>query len=439
MDTLFSSEQFKIRPQPAQYFREELFISMPDARRLGVSDSGQFGILSIEPLFPGPPEEHFAVRIAIDHSVEPSTMYVNQNFLDNMGFRPNEDRFWSVRSAPAILAVKEVVIELVVEQGNVDREINSLRREQRNLFVNRCVLVEPGSTVKSLSLPMIGRGYFNFRSIEPAPETLWSSTLLVFDERTTINLFVPHRKGGVDMVILVDASNSMDLSDYVGADNRVRSRLEGVRVALEALFQRRLASGSRVSRIATVVFGANTQMLYPQQQGGAMVELRNEALIEDIRASTRNLSPFGLQRLSVDRLQTNISGGLIYAAGLLNSFSLEGNEKMIVLLSDGADWTEDVESRSEGEIVSTAHDPAVLADSLHYDSQIRIHTVAISDEQALRKHEDRRYWDQAWAVPNTRLLRKVADFTEGLFFERPDAGVLAKLLDEIGEGAIYPV
>ena len=80
-----------------------------------------------------------------------------------------------------------------------------------------------------------------------------------------------------------------------------------------------------------------------------------------------------------------------------------------------------------------------MADSLHFDSQIRIHAVAISNEQALRQHEDRKYWDQGWAVPNTRLLGKIADFTEGLFFDRPDARMLAKLLDEIGSGATYPV
>src|SRR5262249_23131243 len=113
--------------------------------------------------------------------------------------------------------------------------------------------------------------------------------------------------------------------------------------------------------------------------------------------------------------------------------------KMIVLLSDGANWAEDSTGASEGEIVSTKQDPAVLADSLHFDSQVRIHTVAISDVQALRRYEDRQYWDQVWAIPNTVLLRKIADFTDGLFFESPDGRILTKLFDEIGEGALYPL
>ncbi len=438
MSNLFSSEQFRLRPQPAPHFREELFISPSDLRRVGLRDVEQFGVLSIEPLFPGPPEQQFAVRLVPETNLEPDAVRVNQSFLDSVGFRPDDERLWSVRPAPSIVSMTEAVIELVVEQGNVGREIDALRRERRDLFLNRCLLVEPGRTVSGLSLPVTGRGYFNFRSIQPALETFRSSTVLVINENTTLNLFVPHRKSGVDMVIVVDASGSMDLGDYVGADNRVHTRLEGVRVALETLFQRRLVSGSRVSRIATVAFGANTRMIYPLQDS-AMVELKSEAQIEEIRASTRNLSQVGLDRLKVDRSHTNISGGLQYAAELLDYYSQEGNEKMIVLLSDGADWTEDTESVSDGEIVSTAHDPAVLADSLHFDSQVRIHTVAISNEQALRAHEERKYWDQGWAIPNTVLLRKVADFTEGLFFERPDARVLAKLFDEIGEGAPYPL
>jgi hypothetical protein len=94
---------------------------------------------------------------------------------------------------------------------------------------------------------------------------------------------------------------------------------------------------------------------------------------------------------------------------------------------------------SVGEVVTTQHDPAVLADSLHFASRIRIHTVAISNEQALRQYEDRRYWNEGWAVPQVSLLQKIADNTEGLFFPEPDARVLARLFDEIGEGATYPI
>jgi Mg-chelatase subunit ChlD len=284
---------------------------------------------------------------------------------------------------------------------------------------------------------MLGGRYFKFRSIQHTPATIRSKSILVFDKNTSLNLFVPHRKSGVDMVIVVDASGSMDLRDYVGSDGHPRTRLQGVREALEILLQRRLTSGSRVSSIAIVVFGANTQMLYPSHC--AMVELKSSDQVMDMQRSIRDLSEMGLQRRGVDRTRTEISRALQYAAELLDYYAQESNEKMLVLLSDGADWTEDTTGDTAGEVVRTTHDPAVLADSLHYDSKLRIHTVSISDERALRQYENQKYWSQGWAIPNTKLLDKIADFTQGLFLASPDARSLARLFEELGEGALYPV
>jgi hypothetical protein len=438
MDELFTSDRFQLKPRLASFFREEGFVSAPDARRAGLSDSGQFCVFALQPLFPGPGDQEFAVHVVIDPSLEPGAVAVNQNFLDSTGFQAGDERFWSLKRAPAVSPVREAVIELVVEQDSIDKELRELRQRRTELFTQRCLLIEQNKQVSDLSLPVLGRGYFNFRSIQPAPDAIRAKSVLVFDENTVLNLFVPHRKSGVDMVVVVDASGSMDLCDYVGSDGRARSRIDGVKAALEILLHRRLSSGSRVSRIAAVLFGANTRMLYPLQDT-SMVELKKESQITEIRDSTRYLSQVGLERLQLDRSQTDISSALRYAAELLDYYAQEGNEKALVLLSDGADWTEDSEGVSEGEVVRTTHDPAVLADSLHFDSQVRIHTVAISNEQALQQHEERKYWDQGWARPNTVLLRKIADFTDGLFIESPDARSLARLFDELGEGALFPV
>lgn len=437
MDELFTSDRFQLKSQTAPFFREEIFISALDARRVGLNDSGQFGIFAIQPLFPGPRDQEFAVRVAVDSNLEPGALLINQNFLASTGFQIDDERIWSIRRAPAVTTIEEAVIELVVEQGRIDREISSLRGQRRDLFSHRCLLADPNQAINELSLPVQGRGYFNFRSIRPSPTESRAKSILIFDDSTTLNLFVPHRRSGVDMVIVVDASGSMDLRDYVGTDGRARSRIEGVKTALDILLQRRLAAGSRVSRIAIVLFGNNTRMLYPLHDT-IMVELISESQIIEMQESTRHLSQLGLDRLRVDRSQTDISAALRYAAELLDYYAQEENEKMLVLLSDGADWTEDLAGASEGEIVSTSHDPAVLADSLHYDSRVRIHTVAISDESALRKYEPR-HASAGWAKPNKELLEKIAGFTEGIFIKSPDANSLARLFDELGEGALYPV
>lgn len=439
MEEFFTSERFRLQPLFSPYFREEILVSPADAQQAGISDMDQFCTLSIEPLYPGPPAEEYAVHLQVSSSVDSGTVLINESFLNRIGFQVEDERFWSLRPSVTVLPIREAVIELVVEQGNVEREISDLRKQRQEYFLQRCLLFEPGKSVKDLSLHILGRGYFNFRSILPSPEALRSKTALVFDNNTRLNLFVPHRKSGVDMVIVVDASNSMDLSDYVGVDGRPRSRIEGVKVALEALLQRRLASGSRVSRIAAVLFGRNTRMLYPLEPEPSMVELRTEAQLVEVRNCTQYLNRVGLERLRVDRTHTEISEALRYATALLDYYAQENNEKVIVLLSDGADWAEDSEGVSEGEIVRTSHDPAVLADSLHFDSHVRIHTVSISDEKALRQHEDRKYWSEGWAIPNKTLLRKIADLTEGLFLESPDARSLRRLFDELGQGTLFPL
>lgn len=437
MDEFFISERFHLKPKSVPYFREELFVSAPDARTVGLS-AGQYCILSIDPLFPGPPAQEFAVHVAVDSGMEPGAIFANQNFLDAVGFRPEEERFWSIRRAPSLVPVREAVFEVMVEQGHMDSEIQSLRHQKQELFSKRCLLIEPGRPLAELSLPMLNRGYFNLRSIQPSSQDIRSRSILVFDDNTTLNLFVPHRRSGVDMVIVVDASGSMDLCDYVATDGRARTRIEGVRNAMDVLLQRRLASGSRVSKVAAVLFGNNTRMLYPLHET-KMIELRDTSSLAGMRDSIKHLSQIGLERLQVDRSHTNISGALRYAAELLDYYAQEGNEKMLVLLSDGADWAEDTAGASDGEIISTVHDPAVLADSLHFDSQVRIHTVSISDKEALRRYEDPKYSSERWAIPNTELLRKIADITEGLFIESPDARSLAKLFDDLGEGALYPI
>jgi von Willebrand factor type A domain len=296
MGELFTSDRLQIKPHQESYFREEIFVSEFDAQRAGLSATEQpFCIFAIEALIPDLPDQEFAVRLVVKPNLEPGAILMNQHFLDSAGFSVDDMRPWTIKSASNIVPIREAVIELTVEQGNIEREIRNLQR--RNLFVNRCLLIQPNQTITDLKLSM-DRGYFNFRSIQPAPETIRSNSILFFDKNTSLNLFVPHRKSGVDMVIVVDASGSMNLCDYVGTDGRPRTRLQGVREALEILLQRRLTSGSRVSSIAIVVFGANTQMLYPPDC--AMVELKSQAQVQDMQRSIRDLSEMGLQRRGVD-------------------------------------------------------------------------------------------------------------------------------------------
>ena len=69
-----------------------------------------------------------------------------------------------------------------------------------------------------------------------------------------------------------------------------------------------------------------------------------------LRQAIHNLTAEHLEHLQVDGLRTDISAALQYAAKLLYMYSQDANEKFLILLSDGADWKEDSEEESEGEI-----------------------------------------------------------------------------------------
>jgi hypothetical protein len=441
-DILFSHEPFTVSVLPAPFYREEMYISLLDARRYGIRERSTAAILSIQPLTLDKATQNTAVRLLIDETVPADTIRVNQPFAESIGLSAHDRRPWYVRLSGSIVPVKEIVFELRVERGKVADEIKDLRRQRFDLFFQRCLLVEHTASLHDLSLPISGRGSFNIYALQPELSTVKADTLLLLDEHTTIQLLVPHGKSGVDMVILVDASGSMDVKDYVGPDHRPHKRLDGVLAALETLIQRRLVVGSRISRLAIVVFAGNAVMLYPGHF--AMEEMNKLEKLPEIRQQLkRRLNPSGLRQLKVDRGHTNISEALSYAASLLDYCFLEGNEKILVLLSDGADWVESADDTRYDEMVTTTKDPAVMADNLYYNSNIRIHTVAISDEHAYRLYIDPDYGKPSSNVPNNApnvpLLRKIALLTDGIFFKSPDATVLNALFDEIGRGAIYPL
>ena len=435
MTELFISSNFQLIPRNDVYLREEIFVSVQDAQKAGLRSSELFCIFGIQPLFPGPKETEFASRVIVSPEVTPGTVQINQHFLADTGFQPDDERVWFIRSAPAVVPIQQVVIEHPLNQDFVDREINDLRFKRGDFFVKRCMLVGPGRDNQDLTLRMLGRASFYFRDIQPTLSTLRDKSILVFDESTQINLFIPHRKSGVDIVIVVDGSGSMDIDDFV-YDGRRKARLDGVKRALDLLFQVKLVSGSRVSSLAVVAFGRNAKMLYPFTV--EMKKVTDESQLESIRASIKHVNDAGLGKIGVDRGGTVISNALKMASDLLDLYAQENNEKMVVLLSDGADWQEDSKDRSIGEVVRTSHDPAVLADSMHHDSNIRIHTVAISDEATfLRYYPGHR--DQVGSVPNKALLRKIAEYTDGMFLESPSADLLARIFEELGVGALYPI
>jgi Effector-associated domain 1 len=313
---LFNSEQVKLRMQPSDYYREEMLLGPADARRFGIPAGGQFALLQLQQFTLN--ERHHAVRLVIDPRLEQGVMACNQHFMAELRLDDSQPPQWSVLSAQRIVPLQECVLELAVERGNLEYDLETLQRRRDQILLNRALFFGQGQSIQSLSLRADGWGYFNLRSISPDLSQIAPDSILTFDERTNFQLFASHSKSSVDMVIVVDGSGSMDTADYLGANNSHLTRLKGVRLAVDALIQRRLLAGTRVSRLAFVVFGQNATMLYPSPQE-TMIEIKNEKQIKEIRDYlARKLTRLGLEDLKIDRGYSEIPRALSYGADLLD-------------------------------------------------------------------------------------------------------------------------
>jgi Mg-chelatase subunit ChlD len=439
-----ANQRVRLLLRHARYYREEIFVSPADAASLNINNRGQFVIFAVGSEVLGAPEERYPLWMRVSEEVTPGTLQLNQIFIEQSKLERllgNGTEIWTVERSPKETTIKEAVIEISTEQRDVKEVIEDLQREHQQLFVNRGILIEDGSSRHNLKLTKSGYTTYKLRSLEAAtqaPRAEKEETLFTFGRDTRLKLFVPGRKSGADMVIVVDVSGSMMVwADYVDESGIARFRLRGVRNALKTLFQQRLRSGSLISRVALVVFGTRPAMWYPWAAN--MVELTNEASLQEIQQSINSLTEANIKQRGLDISHTDISAALNYAAEVMNQYSIEGNEKILLLLSDGADWTEDESNGSMGEVVKTVQDPVVLAERLFEDSQIRVHTVAISNESNYQRYIVPKYGYQKFAVPNVQLLTRIADATGGVFFPSADAIMLAERFQEIGQGALYPL
>jgi len=452
---LSSHQQIELQPIPSNVYREEIIFSEADASRYNIRH-GDYSILKTTDVIPDIPQREYAVRLIVSNRGESrsNTLAVGTPFFEELQFGLGQE--WELHSAN-YQSILSLTLEPSVEQEQLRQDLKRLRRDE---FTGRCLLIQPSQTVGELSLRMRDQAYFNIRDIKPSISNIRTPTVFSIEdhEHTEVNIFIPHRKGGIDMVIVVDASNSMiDMQDY-GSEQPIEQRgffnflvnqqpkrlrrIEGVRQALETLLQQRLYSGSRVSHFALVAFGRNARIIYPSNSE-EMVEL-TEREVETLRTKIRlqkNLT--GL----IDGTGSDIPEAMDLAATLLYKNARDDNEKIIILLSDGASWVEQKDTGSyqiEGRL--GRDDPVMFADSLHYEGQIRIYTVAISNEENARKYEPERYQEdmkrekgqRVW-IPNPDLLEKISTRTDGKFFSSPNAESLNKLFEDFGQGAVIPL
>ncbi|MFI9785139.1 VWA domain-containing protein [Kitasatospora sp. NPDC051984] len=203
--------------------------------------------------------------------------------------------------------------------------------------------------------------------------------------QTEVELFASGARNGVDIVVLADCSGSMSVDDIPGVldegggflsalrrpgSPRRRQRMEALREALQYLLAMRLQLSGRVSRLALVQFTHTTQQVFPR--GGGMAELDAGSAgetVEEFRQAVTLLRPLNAG--------TNIGNALHDAANLLYHHGKPGNEKLVVLVSDGAHWAPKGD-QGLGEVVRAAEEPVSLMEHLHRDMGVRLHAIGIS-------------------------------------------------------------
>ena len=251
---------------------------------------------------------------------------------------------------------------------------------------------------------------------------------------TRVSIYAPAVRAGVDMVILADCSGSMGVEDIpVGAERQYTGRWmlrsEALKQALRELLDIRLQVSGRISRVALMGFDWKTSQRFPREAGMAQLDGGcPEGVIEQFRSAIALLR-------AVNGAGTNIGNALHEAANLLYQHGREGNERLIVLVSDGADWAPKGEQAS-GELVQTVEEPVSLMAHLHRDMGIRLHAIGISTAEMFRR---RGYQETPSLVPNHALLEELVKVGGGDPTTIGGFDVLAEYFSGLGSGITHRV
>ncbi|MEV4638080.1 vWA domain-containing protein [Actinoplanes sp. NPDC049548] len=237
---------------------------------------------------------------------------------------------------------------------------------------------------------------------------------------TEISLYGKSGRTGVDIVVLADCSGSMNLADVpaIGGEDPYAwqlgtrsggtiTRADTQKRALLRLLDARLSASGRPSRIALVRFGTACEVMFPVSEGMAEVSADSgPEVAQTFRSAVTRLQP--------QAQNTDIGGALHFASELLHRHGVPGNERLIVLVSDGAEFNPKGDD-STGEAFQVTRDAVSLMDELRQVAGIRLHAIGISDRQAFQRWCDRENGGsyEPWMVPDHRLLTNLVQVGGG--------------------------
>lgn len=387
------------------------------------------------------------VRILPLEQVPMGVVALGDDFAAKLGIGNEENVSWRLavsgldhaRAAEICLEVQlESQLEQIVEQLNRSGDL-----------AGQLLWIPPNAGLESVWLE-VSDIPFTIRQLTPTPGP---NTVLEITPETRVTVFAPGIKTGVDIVILADCSGSMSLDDLTDIGDglpatggfagllgrftnstRTIPRMEALRRALNQLLDMRLRQSGRVSRIAIVSFThecSNNSVRFPRQ-GLGMAEVDANAppnVIKDFRDA------IGLMRWD-DGGGTQIAPALHFAAELLHRHGRPDNDRLIVLISDGASWKPKGDD-DIGREIGGLEDEVSLMDHLHRSMNIYLHAIGISKEEIFRPWFARKHPGRephvAW-IPNHDLLERLVEVGGGDPSRTGDTDVLQEYFSGLGSG-----
>jgi von Willebrand factor type A domain len=337
---------------------------------------------------------------AVPHDEVPAdVLVVPESLASRLGL--HEDAGWQLSLSPAV-PLTSLVLEAMVEESADD-----LWRAVRggSDLAGQCLWtgVDIGSNVLE-----IGSRQFRVRGIDETGR----DELREIVPSTNIELFLPAARVGLDVVVLADCSGSMEVDDLpVSAESvgwsgtSYQMRLDALKEALLRMLQARLRTAGRESRIALLRFATETEQRFPAGEGMVPLDASSPRdLITGFEQAVRYLNVSG---------GTDIAGALLRAAELLDRHGKPGNDRLVVLVSDGRPWVAK-SADATGEVVFAVDDPVSLMSHLHRRRNIRLHAIGISNNDLydawLRRN---RYPDRQGLRPDHPLLERLVEVGGG--------------------------
>jgi hypothetical protein len=109
---------------------------------------------------------------------------------------------------------------------------------------------------------------------------------------------------------------------------------------------------------------------------------------------------------------TNIPRALLEAAELLDKHGKPGNDRLIVLVSDGRPWTPE-KAEATGEVVFAVDDPVSLMAHLYRRRNVRVHAIGISNDDLYNAWLRRGHRDGVGLRPDHPLLQRLVEVGGG--------------------------